>query len=207
MGAGPYRYSQQRQPPHPPSAFFDGTRLGLEGTMLATLLFAIPGGLHIALSVTLGYAIRYAEGLPPEARAFSFGAFIFASIAGIISLSMLMFFGGAIPTMAYSMGLVSFMLRWVGKRRGRDRLVSTIIGSVSGAVVGVLLSSLLLLLMDMNVSGSLYATLFSWPEILTIDGIALLWLTLLPVMHAASGAQIGWRLGKMTEELSMYYFW
>jgi len=207
MGVGSFRHSQARQPPRPPSVFFDGTRLGLEGSMLATLLVAIPGGLHIGLSTILGYAVRYADGLPAEARAFSLFGFIFASLLGVIALAMILFFGGSIPTMMYSMGLVAYMLRWLGKRRGREKLASTIIGGVLGLLVGVLETAIGLLLMGLKLNWAQYVTLFNWPAILTIDGIALLWLSATPLVHAAAGAQIGWKLGQELEKLTMYWFW
>ena len=40
-----------------------------------------------------------------------------------------------------------------------------------------------------------------------IDGIALLWLTFYPAISAVGGAQLGWRLGKQLDELSLYWFW
>jgi len=216
MGTGPYRYGQQARVPQPPSPFFDGTRLGLEGTMLATLVVAIPGGMHIGLSAILGYAARYAEGVPAQAKPFSLMGFLFASILGIVGLSMMLFFGGSIPTMAYSVGLVSFMLRWVGKRWGRERLVASIIGGVCGLIVGVLGSAIVLLMLNpwptppgqsLPFGLANYVTLFRWPEILTVDGIGLLWATVYPFANIAAGAQIGWRLGKQLEDLSAYYFW
>ncbi|MBL7200639.1 MAG: hypothetical protein ISS56_10845 [Anaerolineae bacterium] len=195
------------QVPTPPNVFFDGTRLGLEGTMLATLSVAIPAGLHIALSTMLGYAVRYADGLPEEAKAFSLFGFIFIAILAIVAMAMVMFFGGAISTMAYSMGLVALMLRWVGKRRGRERMTSTIFGAVMGLIAGLLGSVLIFTLMDLKPTWSLYATVFRWPAILSIDGIALLWFSLNPPIQAAAGAQVGWRLGKQLEEITLYWFW
>lgn len=207
MDFGPYRYSQEREPARPPSVFFDGTRLGLEGTMLATLTIAIPAGLHIGLSVILGYAQRYADGLPAEARPFSLFGYLFASILAIIAVSMLMFFGGSIPTMLYSMGLIAYMLRRIAKHRQKVKLVSTIIGSVCGLIGGILGTLLISLLTDLQPNGTAYATYLNWPAILTIDGILLLWSTLNPLANAVAGAQIGWRLGKQLEDLMVYWFW
>jgi hypothetical protein len=175
--------------------------------MLATLTIAIPSGLHIALSTTLGYAVRYGEGLPDETKPFALFGFILIAILAVIAIAMAMFFGGAIPTMAYSMGLVSYMLRWAGKRRGRERLASTITGSILGLLAGILGSAVLYLLLGLSPSWSLYATLFRWPAILSIDGIVLLWTTLNPLAQAAAGAQIGWRLGKQLELITLYWFW
>lgn len=207
MGSGPYRYNPSQQPPQPPSPFFDGTRLGLEGTMLATLIIAIPGGLHIGLSVVLGYAVRYSAGLPGTAHPFSLFGFIFASLLGVITLSMLLFFGGSIPTMAYSVALVAYMLRWLGKRRGHERLASTILGGVMGLLVGALETTVGFLLLSLRPTWTTYVTLFRWPAILTIDGISILWLTVNVLASAAAGAQIGWRLGEQLEELTAYWFW
>jgi hypothetical protein len=193
--------------PTPPNALFDGTRLGLEGTMLSTLATSIPSGLHIALSVMLGYAVRLEDGLPPGPKDFAFVGFIFVALAALIAMSMVLFFLLAIPTMAYSMAMVSFMLRWAGKRRRKEKLTSTIIGSVMGLIVGVLSSALIFLLMDFHPTVSLYATILRWPEILTIDGISLLWFSLNPLFNAVAGAQIGWRLGKLIEEMTLYWFW
>jgi hypothetical protein len=47
----------------------------------------------------------------------------------------------------------------------------------------------------------------SWPAVLSIDGIALVWLTIYPIACLGSGVQIGWRLGKQLDELSLYWFW
>jgi hypothetical protein len=175
--------------------------------MLTTLAIAIPSGLHIALSVILGYAVRLEEGLPPGPKDFAFMGFILIAIVALIAMSMVLFFLLAIPTMAYSMAMVFFMLRWAGKRLRKERLTSTIIGSVMGLIVGVLSSALLFLLMDFRPTGSLYATVLRWPEILTIDGIVLLWFSLNPLFNAIAGAQIGWRLGKLIEEMTLYWFW
>jgi len=202
-----YGARPQTQVPQPPNVFFDGTRLGLEGTMLTTLATAIPGGLHIALAVKLGYALRLEDFARVEPKSFSLFAFLFIFVLALISLSMIMFFMLAIPTMGYSMGLVAFMLRWAGKRRRREKLVSTIGGSVLGLLVGLLSSALVFLLMDLQPAWTLYAAVFRWPEILSIDGIALIWLTLNPLFCAIAGAQIGWRLGKMILDMTMYWFW
>jgi hypothetical protein len=181
--------------------------LGLEGNMLTTLTLAIPSGLHISLSVMLGYAVRYAEGLPVESKPFALFGFIFGALLAIIAMAMLLFFVLSIPTMLYSMGLIAIMLRWVGKRWPREKLASTIIGGVMGLLIGIGSTALILMLTDMPVSWALYGTLFRWPAILTIDGIILLWFTLNPLVNAIAGAQIGWRLGKQFEELSLYWFW
>ena len=79
MNTGPHSYGSQPHIPRPPNVFFDGTRLGLEGNMLTTLALAIPSGLHISLSVMLGYAVRYAEGLPAESKPFALFGFIFGA--------------------------------------------------------------------------------------------------------------------------------
>lgn len=204
--AGPRR-SRQVEVPQPPSVFFDGTRLGLEGNMLVTLGIGIPAGLHIALSAVLGYASRLQDGLPAQAKQFTIMGFLFAAILSIIAMAMVLFFAMAIPTMIYSMVLIAFMLRWVGKRWPREKLASTIIGAVMGLIVGLASSTLIFLLVNLTPSFALYARVFHWPEILTIDGIVLLWFSLSPLVNAGAGAQIGWRLGKQLEELSQYYYW
>jgi riboflavin transporter FmnP len=175
--------------------------------MLSTLAIAIPAGLHIALSANLGYTARFAEGLPAEAKAFSLVGFFFTAIMAIIAMSMLLFFGGSIPTMAYSVGLVSLMLRWVGKRWGREKLAASIIGGVMGLAVGCLETLVVVTLMNLSLTWPTYATLFRWPAILTVDGIALLWFSLAPFVNAVAGVQIGYRLGKQLEEMTTYWFW
>ena len=204
--AGPQRYGKD-QPPRPPNVFFDGTRLGLEGNMLATLGIGIPAGLHISLSVALGYAQRLKDGLPAEARAFTLMGFLFGAILAIVAMAMVLFFLLAIPTMAYSMGLIALMLRWVGKRWPRQKLASTVIGSVLGLLVGVATSAIIFLLVDIFPSFPLYGRLLRWPEILTVDGIILFWFTVSPLLNAGAGAQIGWRLGKQLDAISLYWFW
>jgi len=207
MGQGPYRYGQQQQPAQPPSVFFDGTRLGLEGSMLSTLIVAGLGGLHIGLSFVLGFLVRYEQGLPAEAKPFALMSFLFVSALAMVALAMALFFGSAIPTMAYAMAMVAGMLRWVGKRLPKTRLWSTIFGTVAGLLVGGGMSAIGVLLFGLQLGPALYARLFSWPAILSIDGIALLWLTVYPVVSAIAGGQIGWRLGKQLDELSVYWFW
>lgn len=197
----------QPTPPQPPNAFFDGTRLGLEGSMLATLVIAIPASIQIALASTFGYAVRYAAGLPAQANPFSLSRFVLTLILAVIALAMVGFFVGSIPTMGYSVLLVLAMLRWVGKRRGREKLASTIFGATAGLLVGVLGSAAGFGLMSFAPNASAYATLFRWPAIMSIDGMALLWLTLNPLANAVAGAQIGSRLGKQLEELTAFYFW
>jgi hypothetical protein len=197
----------QPTPPQPPNAFFDGTRLGLEGSMLATLAVAIPASIQIALASTLGYAVRYAEGLPAQANPFALSRFILTLILAIIALAMVGFFVGSIPTMGYSALLVLAMLGWVGKRRGREKLASTIFGAIAGLLVGVLQSAAGFGLMSFAPRAAVYSMLFRWPAIMSIDGIALLWFTLVPVANAIAGAQIGFRLGKQLEELTAFYFW
>jgi Zn-dependent protease len=108
--------------------------------MLATLGIGIPAGLHISLSAALGYAVRLQDGLPPQADPFTLMGFVFGAILAVIAMAMVLFFLLAIPTMAYSMTLIAFMLRWVGKRWPRQRLASTVIGGVLGLLVGLAVS-------------------------------------------------------------------
>jgi hypothetical protein len=198
---------QSGQDPQMPSAFFDGMRLGLEGAMLGTLAIAIPAGMHIGLSATLGYAVRYADGLPAESGSFSFFGFFFPALLGVIFLAMALFFAGVMPTMLYTIGLVAFMMRWLAKGRGQVRRTSIVLGGVLGLIVGVLLSGTGFLLLDLRPDLETYTTLFHWPEILTFEGIALLWLTILPVVMAAAGFQTGRKLGDQLEALTMHWFW
>lgn len=203
---GPYIYGRGPQAPRPPNPFFDGTRLGLEGNMLVTLGIAIPGGLHIALSAILGYAVRYQDLAKVEPRTFALFGFLMASLLAAVALAMLLFFVLAVPTMAYSMLLVVIMLHWVGRRLPREKLASSLIGALFGLLVGLGASTVVFLLTDLVPSPSLYAQLLRWPAVLTIDAIVLIWFSLNPLLNAAAGAQIGWRLGKMLEELSLYYW-
>ena len=207
MDFDPYRYNQQSQAARPPSVFFDGTRLGLEATMYGTLLVACMAGLHIGLSVTLGYAARYADGLPAEDKAFSLFGFIFVSLLAMIALAVVVFFASAIPTMVYNIVLVWLMLRWLGTRWGREKLASTLMGAAMGLLVGLMGTALGVLLVGLRFDWATYTTLFRWPAILSIDGIALLWLTLYPLISAGAGVQVGWRLGKQLEELTLYWYW
>ena len=96
--AGPQRYGTDKTP-RPPSVFFDGTRLGLEGNMLATLGIGIPAGLHISLSAVLGYAVRIQDGLPAQAKPFTLMGFVFGAILAVIAMAMVLFFLLSIPTM------------------------------------------------------------------------------------------------------------
>jgi hypothetical protein len=203
-----FGFTPQRTPPTaptPPNAFFDGTRLGLEGTMLSTLTIGVPAGLHIALSATLGYATRLSD-MPQGSKAFSMMGFIFISILALVAMAMVLFFLLAIPTMAYSMILVATMLRWMRKFRGREKVVPTIVGAILGLIIGVGTSALIFLLSNVHPTPASYGSIFRWPEILTIDGIILLWFTLNPLLNAVAGAQIGWRLGKMLDQMTMYWF-
>lgn len=204
-----FGFTPQRTPPPsapaPPNAFFDGTRLGLEGTMLSTLGIGIPAGLHIALSATLGYATRL-DNMPQDARAFTLMGFIFTSILALIAMAMVLFFLLSIPTMAYSMLLVATMLQWMRKFRGREKVVPTIVGAIFGLLIGIGTSALIFLLSGVSPTLSSYAAIFRWPQILTIDGIILLWFSLNPLANAIAGAQIGWRLGKILDQMTMYWF-
>ena len=199
--------SRGPQPPQEPSPFFDGTRVGLEGAMLAVLAIAIPAGLHIGLSASLRHLVRFAEGAAGQGRAFAPVPFLFASLLGIVALGVLLFFANAIPTMAYGIGLVALMLRWPRKWRGSEKRVSTVTGALLGLAVGLLVAAAGSLLLDIGLSWGLYAQLLRWPAILTIDGIALLWLTITPVAHAVAGAQLGWKVGKQVEDFFLYRFW
>lgn len=205
MEEGFYRHNERQSPPAPPNVFFDGTRLGLEGTMIAALIVAIPAGLQSGLSATLGYLVRYAE-MPAEPKAFSFGGLIWGWLLAALPICMILFFGGAIPTMLSNMGLVAYMLRWLRKRRGKDRLAATVAGAVLGLFSGIPCSALAMLVGGISPTFSLYTTLLRWPAILSVDGIFILWLTLLPFANAIAGARSGWKIGQLIEELQIYWF-
>jgi hypothetical protein len=51
-----------------------------------------------------------------------------------------------------------------------------------------------------------YAAVFRWPQIMTIDGIILLWFSLSPLINAVAGGQIGWRLGVILDQMTLYWF-
>jgi hypothetical protein len=203
----PYRHNDRTASPSPPNVLFDGTRLGLEATMISALCIAIPAGLHSGLSATLGYFIRNTDALAVEAKAFTLGPFIFSSLAGVLILCMMMFFGIAIPTMLYSMGLVSFSLHWLRKRRGRDKLANAIAGGILGFLFGTPCTVLVMLLIDMRPSGPLYADLVRWPAILTIDAIVLLWFTLLPLINTIGGVRSGLKIAEIVENVKMYWIY
>ena len=198
---------QRPEPPTPPSPFFDGTRLGLEAAMGVTLVIGISAGLHTGLSAALGYLVRYADGLPDGAQAFSLAGFLFTSLLTVLALCVLLFFSGAVPVMAYSVVLVFLMLRWAAKLGGRAKALSTLFGGVLGSVTGLLVASLWALLTNVSPTWALYGVLVRWPKVMSVDGVALLWITLLPLAHAAAGAQIGWRLGKLLDDWLSYRFW
>jgi hypothetical protein len=203
----PYRYDDRTAPPSPPNVLFDGTRLGLEATMLSALCIAIPAGLHVGLSANLGYFIRHAEVLTVEARAFALGSFLFSSLGGMLVLCMALFFGIAIPTMLYTMGLVSFSLFWLRKRWGRDKLANAVAGGILGFLFGTPCTVLVMLLIDMRPSASLYAEVMRWPSILTIDAIVLVWFILLPLINAIGGVRSGFKIAGIIENLKMYWIY
>jgi hypothetical protein len=205
MDFGPPPQRTPAGPPPPPSPFFDGTRLGLEGTMLSTLAIGIPAGLQIALSVVLGYAMRL-DRFNSQPKAFSAMGFIFISILAIVAMAMVLFFLLAIPTMIYSMILVATMLRWMRTFRGREKVVPTIVGAILGFLIGVGTSTLIFLLSSVSPSPAAYAAVLRWPQILSIDGIILLWFTLSPLINAIAGGQIGWRLGVILDQMTMYWY-
>jgi hypothetical protein len=86
-------------------------------------------------------------------------------------------------------------------------MTSAIIGAVLGLIVGLLSTVLVFLVLDIQPTWSSYRTILRWPAILTIDGIVLVWFSLSPLANAAAGTQIGWRLGKQLEEVTLYWYW
>jgi len=173
--------------------------------MLSTLAIGIPAGLHIALSVVLGYAVRL-DRFPQQGKAFSVTGFIFISILAMVAMAMVLFFLLAIPTMIYSVILVATMLRWMRTFRGREKVVPAIVGAILGLLIGVGTSALIFLLSSVSPTPAAYAAVFRWPQILSIDGIILLWFTLNPLINAVAGGQIGWRLGVMLDQMTMYWY-
>jgi Na+-driven multidrug efflux pump len=173
--------------------------------MFATLAVALPAAIHIAVSVNLGYAVRLQD-LPQEPRTLSIMGIVFTAILAVVAMAMVMFFLLAIPVMAYGMALVAFMLRWVGKRRPKEKLTSTILGALLGLIVGLGTSALVMILADIPPTAATYGAILRWPQILTVDGIILLWFTLNPLFNTAAGAQLGWRLGEILEQMAQYYF-
>ena len=202
---------QGQQEPQMPSAFFDGIELGVEATMFTILTIAIPAGAHVGLSATLGYATRYTDGMVDgvftDPKAFSLFGFLFASLLAFLAIALALFAFSAIPTLFYNGVLVALMLRVLGRRREHVKRVSIILGCVLGLSVGILLSSVGFLVTGLRPALETISTLFHWPEIMTIDGITLLWLMLLPIATAAAGARSGRKLGYQLEALTMQWFW
>jgi hypothetical protein len=173
--------------------------------MLSTLVIGVPAGLQIALSVVLGYAVRL-DSLPQQPKAFSLMGFIFISILAVVAMAMVLFFLLAIPTMIYSVLLVATMLRWMRTFRGREKVVPTIVGAILGLLIGAGTSALIFLLSSVSPMPATYAAVFRWPQIMTIDGIILLWFSLSPLINAVAGGQIGWRLGVILDQMTLYWF-
>lgn len=178
--------------------------------MIASLGVATPIGLLGGLSVSLGYLVRavgpYAESMPAEPKAFSLFGFIFAWLAALFILTIAMFFGSAIPSMLYSMSLVACMLHWLRGRRGREKLVSTVLGGVLGFLFGIPCTALGMVIAETAPSFALYATLWRWPAILSIDGLFLLWMALIPPVNAIAGVRTGWKIAQRIAEARLYWF-
>jgi hypothetical protein len=198
---------QHQQESHVPSAFFDGIELGVEATMFTILVAAIPAGAQVGLSATLGYATRYTDGMAVDPKAFSLFGFLFAWLLAFLAIALALFAFSAIPMLLYNGVLVAIMLRLLRRRREHLKRASIILGCALGLLLGILLSSVGFLVTGLQPAPETYATLFQWPEIMTIDGIALLWLTLLPLVTAAAGARSGRKLGSQLEALTMQWFW
>lgn len=200
-----YRFNEETAPPTPPNILFDGTRLGLEATLLNGLCFAVPAGLHCGLSITLGYFGRLAD-MPQIASPFSIGRFFWMSLFSTLVLVMILFFSTAIPTMLYTMGLVRFALFWLSKRKGHDRRANAIVGGILGFLFALPCSAFGLILVDLFPPPANAITLLRWPAILTVDGILMLWMTLLPFFAVAGGVRSGIKLGQIAERVQMYWF-
>jgi hypothetical protein len=59
----------------------------------------------------------------------------------------------------------------------------------------------------MRFTPSLYAELLRWPAILTIDGIALVWFSLLPLLNAIGGVRSGLKIAEIVENVKMHWFY
>ena len=202
----PYQYGASSGPPSPPNILFDGTRLGLEATMLVGLCVAIPGGVQTALSVTLGYFTRYARGLPASPHPFALGTFVFAWLASVIILSMIMFFGSSIPTMFYTMLTVRFALFWLRKRKKNDKRASAIAGGVLAFLFAFPCTALSLLITDLSPTPQALSELLRWPAILSIDAIVLLWTALFPLLSIIGGVRSGLKIGEIAENVKLYWY-
>ncbi len=202
----PYRFDEQTAAPSPPNVLFDGTRLGLEATLFSGLSFAILAGLQCGISITLGYFMRIADGLPDTANPFAPGRFVAMSLFSAFILIMIFFFSAAIPTMLYTMGLVRFSLFWLRKRKGRDKLANAIAGTILAFLFGLPCSALGLLLIDVHPSPALYGELLHWPHLLSIDGMMLLWMSVLPFFNIIGGVRSGIKIGEIVEHMQMYWF-
>jgi hypothetical protein len=190
-----------------PSPFYDGIELGVEASMFTVLAIAIPAGAHVGLSAALGYATRYVDGMVIESQAFSFSGFVFAWVLAFIALALALFACAAIPTLLYNGVLVALMLRLLRRRRERLKQISIILGSLLGLLLGIFLSGVGFLVTGLQLDLDTYATFFQWPEILTMDGFVLLWLTLLPFVTATAGGRSGRKLGAQLDALTMQWFW
>lgn len=200
-----FRFDEQTAAPGPPNVLFDGTRLGLEATLLSELCFAVPAGLQCGLSITLGYFVRIADGLPDTANPFALGRFLWMSLVSAFILIMILFFSTAIPTMLYTMGLVRFSLFWLRKRKGHDKRANAIAGAILAFLFGLPCTALGLILIDIYPSLALYGELLRWPDLLSIDGMMLLWMTVLPFFGIIGGVRSGIKIGEVVERMQMYW--
>jgi|GEM_PF-6648249 len=199
-----YRFNEQSTPPSPPNMLFDGTRLGLEATLLSGLCLAVPAGLHCGLSITLGYFARLTD-MPAMADPFSVGRFFWMSLISAFILVMILFFSMAIPTMLYTIGLVRFSLFWLRKRKGHDRRANAVMGGILAFLFALPCSAFGLIMVDIAPRPDLYIELLRWPVILTIDGLFLLWMTLLPFIAIIGGVRSGIKLGEIAERVQIYW--
>jgi hypothetical protein len=190
--------------------------------MLSALVVGVLAGVHSGLSAAMGYAVR-AEAQPTaQATSFAAGRFLLVTVLVAFALATLLFFAKAIPAMGSDMVLIAWMLRRMGKGRrkrtgapGRpgasggglgEKQFSTIAGGILALIVGLGETALGMLLTGLWPSGGRYSTLLRWPAILSIDGIALLWLTLNPLIDALAGAQAGYKLGQQVQETMLYWY-
>lgn len=205
MDDRPLRYSDANTQPTLPNVFFDGTRLGLEAAMITALSIGVLSGIQVSLSSAMGYFVRYADGLPAAAHPVTLGGFVGIWLIAFLAVTMILFFGGAIPVMAYTMGLVSLMLYRLRKRRGRERLVGAIGGGLLGCLCGLPCWWLILMITDMIPNWSFYAAILRWPAIMSVDGVIGIWGVMLPLLNIIGGVRSGYKIGKMIQDVQMLW--
>ena len=201
-----YQFDEKTSPPGPPDILFDGTRLGIEASLMTALSVALLASVHCGLSVALGYFTRYTEAAV-ELQPFSLFRFILTVPIAAISLGSILFLLQTPSNMLCTMGLVSYMLYHLKRRRSHERLIGALLGGLLGLLFGLPCSAAGMFVAELPVNGQYYRALFTWPGILSFDAISLLWLGLIPLANAAAGARSGWQIGKRVREAKLYFFY